>query len=302
MRNFLMLVALLASLMTLTQCKSDDTDTPTPDANTGAVTFKVDSLTDFNSSKVGSVWESTNSTLNLTAKGGKSIISISVVMPNGFKTGTYNFTASSSALMATFYRPDSSVITEGYFSNIDTKSFGTVNITSITTDSIMTGTFTFTLKDPVSAKIKKIANGVFTKVKVADNKSLVVGGSNTFSAKIDGVLFSPKQITATKFFGKISIVGSDGTKTIGLTVLETAKVGTYTMDFFGDYTAQFNPSMSSTNPASFVASSTTSKLTITEHNTSTKVIKGTYNFKGEEFLGTSTKAYMITEGAFKLSY
>jgi hypothetical protein len=297
-KSAILSLSFLATLLVFVCCKKDQV---TP-SSTGTVTFTVDSLTKFQSSAVGGVWESTNSLMNITAKGGKSIIVMNVIMPSGLKAGTYNFTATSAAGMAIFYRPDTTVITEGYYSNIDTKSFGTLIITSVTADSLVTGTFTYTLKDPVSAKIKKITTGVLTQVKVKDNRAITTGTTtNSFTAKVDGVVFKPTQITGVSAFGKISLVASDGTKSIGLNIIQTAKAGTYTMDFLGDYSAQYIPSMSISNPVSYVGVPATSKLIITEHTTTTKVIKGTFNFIGEEFLG-GTKKYTITEGVFSVKY
>jgi hypothetical protein len=51
-----------------------------------------------------------------------------------------------------------------------------------------------------------------------------------------------------------------------------------------------------------VGSTATSKLTITEHNTTTKSIKGTFNFKGTDITGASTPSFLITEGAFSIKY
>jgi hypothetical protein len=223
-------------------------------------------------------------------------------MPNGLKTGAYTFNNRSAAANTTFFREDTAKTTEGYYSNLDAQTSGVLTLTNITADSLITGTFKFTLKDPVTGKTKILDNGVITNVKAVNNKSIVSVGSNTFSAKIDGGVWSPKQIFGTKSIGKIIITASDGTKSIGLQFIETVKTGTYTMDFGGDYVALYNPTNSTTNPESYVASTATSKLTISEHNTATRQIKGSFNFKGELFLSSSTKSYLITEGVFSVKY
>jgi Family of unknown function (DUF6252) len=298
MKNFNVFMAFCALALTLVCCRGNDV-TPT---TSGSMTFKIDSTTTFTSSTIGSVWEPATSLLNITAKGGKSIIVMNLAMPNGIKAGTYNFTATSTPT-ATYYRPDTSKITEGYYSNIDAKTFGTLIITSVTTDSLITGTFTYNLKDPTSAIIKKITAGVFTKVKVINNKSIVSTGGNTFTVKVDGTAFVPTQITALNSLGKIAIVASNGTKTVGITVTNTVAAGNYTMDFFtNNYIGQYNPTFSATSTSYFVASTATSKLTITEHNTTTKSLKGTFNFKATDFAGTSTTSYLLTEGTFAVKY
>ena len=295
MKSLISVITILAAIVLLTCCKKTET-TPS-----GAMTFKVDSTTTFQSSLVGSTWEPTNSLLNITAKGGKSLIVINVQMLTGIKTGTYNFLATSPALTATFYRPDTAVITEGYYSNIDATTNGSLIITSFTADSLITGTFTFNLKNPVTSKIKKITLGVLTSVKVINNKSIVSTSGNTFTAKVDGVLFSPTQISASSAFSLITIGASNGTKSMGLNVSSTIAVGTYTMDIFGTSQGLYNPTLSASG-TSYSASMATSKLTITEHNTTTKSLKGTFNFKGTDQFGTSTTSYLITEGAFSVKY
>jgi hypothetical protein len=299
MKNFNVFMALCALALTLVCCNGNNDVTPTA---SGSMTFKIDSTTTFTSSTMGGVWEPTNSYLNMTAKGGKSLMVINIQMPNGIKTGTYTFSATS-GLNITFYRPDTAKITESYRSDLDAKSFGSLIITAVTADTLLTGTFTYNLKDPVSGIVKKITAGVFTKVKILNNKTIVSTGSNTFAVKVDGTALVPTQITGISAFGKVSIVASDGTKSVSITVPTTAVAGNYTMDFFGsEYIGQYNPTFSTTATNYFVASTATSKLTITEHNTTTKSLKGTFNFKATDFVGTSTKTYLLTEGTFAVKY
>jgi Family of unknown function (DUF6252) len=294
MKNLISVFAILSAIVLLTCCKKTET---TPSAS---VTFKVDSTTAFQSALVGSTWEPTNNLLNLTAKGGKSIIVINVQMNAGLKAGTYPISAASVALTSAFFRPDTSVTTEGYYSIVATAG-GSLVISSVTADSLITGTFSFNLINPTTSKVKKITLGVYTNVKVVNNKSIVTTGSNTFSAKIDGVLFAPTQIVGGSSFGQLVISASNGTKSIAISVPSNIAVGAYTMDFFGTSQGIYNPTLSATG-TSYSASSATSKLTITEHNTTTKSIKGTFNFKGTDQFGTGTTSFLITEGAFSIKY
>ncbi len=298
--KILSVFCLLLTLVISFACCKKESDLPS--GSSGSVTFKYDSTKNFQSSFSGGVWEPNNAMMSIFAKAGKSIFVMNTLMPNGLKIGTYSFIANSPLSMATFFREDSTKVTEGYYSNIDGGSFGILFITSVTADSLVSGTFKFMLKDPVTGKVKFLDQGVITNVKVVNNKTITTGGSNTFSAKIDGVLWSPKQITGLKTPGTITINASDGTKTIGLFLVETIKTGTYKMDFGSDYYVQFIPTFSISNPESYVASPETSKLTITEHNTGTRQIKGTFNFKGDLFPFPGTKSYLITEGAFSVKY
>lgn len=299
MKNISSLFIFLAFVAAFVCCNKTEEQ---PTGSTGSVSFKYDSTKNFQSSYSGSVWEPNNGLLNITAKAGKSLLVINTLMPNGIKKGTYSFFASSPTGMAAFFREDSTQVSEAYFSNIDVGSFGILTITDVTTDSLITGTFAFFLKNPINDKLKVLLEGKITAVKVVNNKTIVTGGTNTFSAKIDGVLWSPKQLTAIKNFGNIQLTASDGTKSMGLSLVETIKTGTYQMDFGSDYHAQFSPTFSITNPQSYIAAPSTSKLTITEHNTATRQLKGTFSFKGDLFPSPSTKSYLITEGAFSMKY
>lgn len=299
MKNLSVFCLLLIMSLSFACCKKDS---ELPSGSSGSVSFKYDSTKNFHSSFSGGVWEPNNGLMSIVAKAGKSIFVMNTLMPNGLKSGTYSFIANSPLGMSAFFREDSTKTTEGYYSNIDGGSFGILFITSITADSLVSGTFKFMLKDPVTNKVKFLDQGVITNVKVVNNKTTTTGGSNSFSAKIDGVLWSPKQIVGTKSIGKIIITASDGTKSMGLQVIETVKTGTYQMDFGSDYNGLFNPSISLSNPESYVASASTSKLTITEHNTAMRQIKGTFNFKGDLFPFPGTKTYLITEGAFSVKY
>ena len=297
MKNFNAFMALCALALTLVCCGSNDV-TPT---ESGSMTFKIDSTTTFTHSVIGGAWDPTNSYLNISAKGGKSLMVTNIQMPNGIKTGTYTFSATS-GLNVVFYRPDTLKITESYRTDVDAKSFGSLIITAVTADTLITGTFTHSLKDPVSGIIKKITAGVFTKVKIVNSKTIVSTGGSTFTAKVDGVAFTGTQISAPKLLTNLSIAASDGTRSFGITLPATIAVGTYTMDFGSNYIGQYNPTGSVTATSFFVATSATSKLTITEHNTTTKSLKGTFNFKATDFAGSSTKTYLITEGAFAMKY
>lgn len=297
MKNSLAVCGIFMLLLFLMSCKKSDTN---PSNSTGSVTFKIDTTgnNNFTSTYSGGIWEPNNALLSITAKGGKSIIVINIAMPNGLKVGDYSFGASTGFSTA-FFRPDTLIATEGYYSIVSGAS-GSVKISSVSSDSVVTGTFNFILIDPVTGKTKRLSNGAITGVKIVNNTSIVTGGTNSFSAKIDGTLWSPKQITGSKNFGTISITASDGVKSMGLTIIETAKAGVYTMDSFSDYSAQYLPSLSSAT--SYVPDPSTSKLTILEHNTSTRRMRGSFNFKGSAFPTPTTKTYTITEGVFDVKY
>ena len=296
MKTLLSIFLLLAIAFTLSFCNKTETK---PLA--ASVSFRVDSLTDLTFSDVQGVWDANTSLMSLTAKN-ETVFTLSLSMPNGLQGGVFFF--STSTISAAAFQPDFSMVPPpSYLSYADTKSFGSIAITDVTSDSVVTGTFNFTLKDPVSDKIIKLSNGVVSNVKMVNRKSNLGGNGDFFTAKIDDVLWSPAPPTGSISFGKLVISTSDSTKYMGLSLPPNITVGNYPMDdIIRIYTGFYRPTPFAVNRTFFVPSRATSKLTITEHNTTTKQIKGTFNFRGEDAGGLSRKFYLITEGAFSVKY
>lgn len=120
---------------------------------------------------------------------------------------------------------------------------------------------------------------------------------NSLSAKINGADFKPTIIAGVNALGLLSIVGTDATskKSIGFQLPATIAVGEYAFTGLGGtYTGQYNASESQ------VLLAESGKLKITEHNTSTKKIVGTFEFQAKEFGGTVTAT--ITAGSFSITY
>ena len=183
MKNFLALCTFFTLFLSLMSCHQDETN---PSNSTGSVTFKIDSTSSFTSSYSGGIWDSNNALMNITAKSGKSLIVINTVMPNGLKVGSYSFNASS-GLSTTFYRPDTLITNEGYYSTTSGSS-GIVTITSVSSDSLVTGTFGFILVNPVTGTRKILLNGTITGVKIVNNASIVSTGTNSFSRDNGGII------------------------------------------------------------------------------------------------------------------
>ena len=104
MKNLASVLMLLAFALSLACCKK----TETSPASSGSVTFKVDSTTSFTSSLASGTWEPNNSLLNITAKGGKSLIVMTLAMPAGLKVGTYAF-SNTTSLNGTLFKPDTEI-------------------------------------------------------------------------------------------------------------------------------------------------------------------------------------------------
>ena len=99
---------------------------------------------------------------------------------------------------------------------------------------------------------------------------------------------------------KIAVTANDATvsKTVAVSMPANITPGTYTFDIFGGtYIGQYNPN---TNPMNSQASMS-GTLTILSHNTTTRRIRGTFNFHAEEILNPAAFTE-ITEGYFAVTY
>lgn len=183
-----------------------------------------------------------------------------------------------------------------------TTSGGEVNITAIdTAKKTISGTFAFKLfRDDDSAK-KAVTEGSFTNLVYAT--SLPPSSAlDTFKVKIDGTSWTPYSVTgiAVPIFNQIAVNATDATggKTVGLAFPNTITPGSYTFDFYGaTYMGQYNPD---TNPMHSKAGMS-GTLTILEHNTTTRRIRGNFNFRAEE-LSTPANFANISEGYFSVKY
>ena len=121
-------------------------------------------------------------------------------------------------------------------------------------------------------------------------------GGNTFSAKIDGVDWMPASITGFEAYGSLLLnaAASGNTSSIGLNVPSNISPGVYDLDWNTDIFGQYNIGIS------VFMQSTSGTLTITQHNTTTGLIEGSFSFDAEELAGTETAE--ITDGEFSITY
>lgn len=178
------------------------------------------------------------------------------------------------------------------------QSGGTLSITSIDTDKkTISGKFSMNVYRQYDNTQKKITEGLFTNIPYDTDPVPPSNSKDTFRVKVDGTAFSVYSIAGLNMYNMITIVVNDqaGTKTVGLTMPSAIKPGTYDFSAFGmEYLGQYNPSSST------YLTATSGKLTILEHNTTTKRIKGNFNFEAQEIIG-STKSN-LTEGYFSVTY
>lgn len=174
---------------------------------------------------------------------------------------------------------------------------GEVNITSInTSNKTMSGTFSFKVFRQADGAQLTMTEGSFTNIVYATSQP-VANATDTFRVKIDGVLWNPPTIFAVPAIGKMIISGTDatGTKSVSVQFPESTLPGNYTFDFFAQvYVGMYN------------ADATTSKLadsgtlTILEYNTTTRRIRGNFNFVATPLITTGSSN--LTEGYFSVKY
>lgn len=185
---------------------------------------------------------------------------------------------------------------------------GQVIITKIDTASkTITGTFVFNTYRNSDSKQLVITEGSFTNLPYTGDPTITTGGGGTdpdpaaesFGAKVNGTAFSATT-TNVSIVGNILVInaieGSGTTaKVILLSMPSDIAAGAYQFEESADnVTATYSQQLSL-----FLANKGT--LTITEHNTTAKTIKGSFSFEAPETGGGLGKAD-VTEGSFSLSY
>lgn len=224
-------------------------------------------------------------------------------------SGVHRYTLSDATLNAAAYidstlpNPIAFTTNQGVY---PTESGGEVNITSIdTVNKKMSGTFTFNVFRMMDGLKRSITEGSFTNLTYTTTLP-PANATDTFRVKIAGTQWNPPTIFAVRapavppLPSTIAVSGTDATasKVVGLIFPSDITPGTYTLDFFGGtYIGQYNPNNNPQNSQASVSGT----LEILSHNTSTKRIRGNFNFRAEELLNPLAFT-LLTEGYFSVTY
>jgi hypothetical protein len=208
-----------------------------------------------------------------------------------------------------------------------TDAGGKVNVVKIdTVKGTISGTFQFNLFRDMDNGKKSVVDGIFQDLPL--NGSATGGGNggggntgggntgggntgggntgggngggvatgNTMTATIDGAAYTPQLVTGSSLQDRLVLTGidTDGTKMISLQISAAITPGTYNLDGASGNIAFYNAAALE----AYISSS--GKLVITEHNKSTKQIKGTFEFDGKNPLTNATKK--LTKGSFSIGY
>ena len=178
------------------------------------------------------------------------------------------------------------------------QSGGTLSVTSINKDKkTISGKFSINVYRQYDGKQKKITEGVFRDISYETEPIPPASSKDTFRVKVDGAAFPVYSIAAFNLYNMISLTVNDQAvgKTVGITMPTDVKAGTYNFSPFGpDFIGQYNPTSTT------YLSASSGKITILEHNVSTKRIKGNFNFEAKELMGE--KKADLTEGYFSVTY
>ncbi|MDF2190835.1 DUF6252 family protein [Paraflavitalea sp. CAU 1676] len=174
---------------------------------------------------------------------------------------------------------------------------GSVVVTKIdATKKTISGTFTLKVYRDLDSKQIVLTEGVFENIPYETQLPPNNGPNADFKVKIDGTSWTGKTVNGAMVQGNLMITASelDLSKTVGLYMPAGITAGTYSFQ-------QLGPVLGVYITGTTNLGSQSGTLKITEHNTTTKIIKGTFDFKAVDILGGAASAQM-TEGAFTVQY
>lgn len=174
---------------------------------------------------------------------------------------------------------------------------GIVTVTELdTVNNFISGTFEVNLARNTGSgdSLINLTQGAFNRLDLIVEQDVI--GNNEFSAMVDGVTFQPNVIGGTVAAGSIVLSFSKNSgESIALTLPADIDNGSYTLGALGStYSASYVKSALE----SFFADDGT--VIITNHNTNSKLIEGTFNFTATPFFGGTSVS--VTEGTFKVNY
>ena len=179
---------------------------------------------------------------------------------------------------------------------------GLVTITEIDpVGKTISGTFSFKVYRDLDGRQKNITTGIFTRIPYVTSLP-ATSSTDTLQANIDNKAWTAINIQAMATSGELTIIGasSDGSQTIGLLMPSTTAAGSYALDgsnptYLGAYTL-----IAGSTPTALV--STKGTIVVTQNNTATSRIKGTFLFTASDPTGASSTTHAISSGVFSVYY
>jgi hypothetical protein len=293
MKNLFVLIVIVSAIL-ISSCQKEITGITDPNIITNPGTFRA---------KIDGVqWEAMNIKTASKLAGVIAIYGSTTgdksILLRVADSGVHNYTLTTQSMENIGILIDSSENTNSYTTNQwDTDStYGNVNIVTIdTVNKTMSGTFKLKVYRQMDSAEHTITEGVFTNI-IYEVAPPPPSGTDTFRVKVDGVDFTYNLLAGISAFGMVSISAAQTVApAVGLSMPDNVVPGTYTYDGF-EYVGQYNPSQTV-----FLAADTGS-LTILEHNTTTKRIRGNFNFLANTAFTHEPPNVQLTEGYFSIVY
>ncbi|MBE7173681.1 MAG: hypothetical protein INR73_24120 [Williamsia sp.] len=294
--SFRALAAVLACLLVFSSCQKEYSDTIAgPGGSAGATgVFKA---------KIDGV----QYTADIGATGSMLLGSVAILAYSKEKkffaiqitdtvSGTYVFSHSSGHAMVLVDSTDANKDAFSTTQGTDPGQVGgSVTITIDKAKKMISGTFSGKLFRDSDGKQKQITEGSF-QVPYTSTVS-AAKSTDTFRVKIDGADWSAKSINAVTSGGLLSIIASEQnlTKVVSIQLPQAVTAGTYDLDIATDYAGLYLPDGLTAYTAS------PGKVTVLERNTSSKRIRGNFEFKAV-LLTNSATFLQMTEGYFSVGY
>jgi hypothetical protein len=293
------IICTIAVLLGLVSCKKE-TSVENGNFNSGNFTAKID----------GVQWSASGTKEGASILGG--VITISGISADNKQI---NITITDS--VAGSYVLSQSTTSFGAYADIDSSGMyafstdqgkdssqggGLVTITEVDpVGKTISGTFSFNVFRDLDGRMKSITNGVFTKIPYLTSLP-PTSNTDTLKANIDNKAWAAIHIEGMVTQGQLTILGTsaDATQTIGILMPSATSAGTYQLDgsvpgYLGAYTLLAG---SATNQ--FV--STKGTVTVTENNTVTLRIKGSFTFTASDPANPGGASHSITSGVFSVYY
>ncbi|MEX6690346.1 DUF6252 family protein [Danxiaibacter flavus] len=305
MRFFYVLISL--ALM-LSSCQKEiSVEVPNPnqsesDIPAGTFTATID----------GKSWIAATDKQDVSIIGG--VITIHGVASNGetialqliaTKPGTYDLSQSSYNVLA--YQKENNADDFNYFSNTSEDTAlagGQLIISSIdTVNQTITGKFLGNVYYDEDGSSKKITSGEFNlpyvismldnneNASTTDTVSALIGANKWTAATVKSAFIQKQGLV-------IRALSADQEVSIQFQLAANIKVGSYPLEISSEQTALYTEGKFISNQRAFSPISGT--LEILEHNTTSKLLRGTFSFAGLSY--NSTEARQITQGYFSVKY
>jgi hypothetical protein len=287
--RFSLLLFIGAFALSACKDKNDDDDSNPPPVVTSDFKAQVDGVGFTGDLRTAQI-DKNNNLIIYSVDDQDAAISLNVKNFEG--DGTYVLKATSQNVA--LYSPDTSG-TVIYSTNGENGNGSLIVTQWISTDSLISGSFSFDAQLASDTMIVEINNGVFNNIKVKFSDDEVPESDNSFSVKIDGALWEQKGDNVTGLLDTtLTITASNFVEFSSFLVKIPGNIveGSYDLGVGTNYTITYT-SLSTT----FL--SVSGIITVISHDLTNKHIKAIFTFEGVDNLGNELG---FTDGEFELDY